>query len=140
MADVDDTKTVAVLGLGNMGSALAEALLSAGFSVTVWNRTPSKSVPLVKRGATAVKSAAEAVQVSDITIVCVADHAATVSVIQNDAVAKALEGKLLAQLGVITAEESRQIASWAETQNIDYLECSIMGLPNESYGREWVTG
>ena len=26
MADVDDTKTVAVLGLGNMGSALAEAL------------------------------------------------------------------------------------------------------------------
>ena len=131
MADVDDTKTVAVLGLGNMGSALAEALLSAGFSVTVWNRTPSKSVPLVKRGATAVKSAAEAVQVSDITIVCVADHAATVSVIQNDAVAKALEGKLLAQLGVITAEESRQIASWAETQNIDYLECSIMGLPND---------
>ena len=131
MADVDDTKTVAVLGLGNMGSALAEALLSAGFSVTVWNRTPSKSVPLVERGARAVKSAAEAVQVSDITIVCVADHAATISVIQNHAVAKALEGKLLAHLGVITAEESRGIASWADAQNIDYLECSIMGLPND---------
>ena len=131
MADVDDTKTVAVLGLGNMGSALAEALLSAGFSVTVWNRTSSKSAPLVERGARAVKSAAEAVQVSDITIFCVADHAATISVIQNDAVAKALEGKLLAHLGVITAEESRGIAGWADAQNIDYLECSIMGLPND---------
>ncbi len=53
------------------------------------------------------------------------------SVIQNDAVAKALEGKLLAQLGVITAEESRQIASWAEAQNIGYLECSIIGIPDE---------
>ena len=131
MTHGDDTKSVAVLGLGNMGGALAEALLSAGFSVIVWNRTPSRSVPLVERGARAVKSAAEAVQGSDITIVCVTDHAATMSVIQNDAVAKALEGKLLAQLGVITAEESRQIASWAEARNIEYLEGSIMGLPNE---------
>lgn len=57
MTDVDDTKTVAVLGLGNMGGALAEALLSAGFSVIVWNRTPSKSVPLVKRGARVAKRA-----------------------------------------------------------------------------------
>ena len=131
MTGVDDTKTVAVLGLGNMGGALAEALLSAGFSVIVWNRTPSKSVPLVERGARAAKSAAEAAQATDITIVCVTDHAATMSVIQNDAVAKALEGKLLAQLGVITAKESRQTASWAEAQNINYLEGSIIGLPNE---------
>ena len=111
MTDGGDTKTVAVLGLGNMGSALAEALLSAGFSVTVWNRTPSKSAPLVEQGARAAKSAAEAAQATNITIVCVTDHAATMSVIQNDAVVEALEGKLLAQLGVLTAEESRQIAS-----------------------------
>lgn len=131
MADGDHTKTIAVLGLGNMGGVLAEALLSAGFSVIVWNRTPSKSAPLVERGASAAESAAEAAQAADLTIVCVTDHAATMSVIEHDAVGKALEGKLLAQLGVITADESRQIASWAEAQSIDYLEGSIMGLPDE---------
>jgi 3-hydroxyisobutyrate dehydrogenase-like beta-hydroxyacid dehydrogenase len=131
MTDVENAKSVAVLGLGNMGGALADALLSAGFSVIVWNRTPSRSVPLVERGARAAKSVAEAAQASDIIIVCVSDHAATMSVTQNDAVAKALEGKLLVQLGVITAEESRLTASWAEAQNIDYLEGSIMGLPDE---------
>lgn len=97
MTGGQNTKAVAVLGLGNMGSALAKALLSAGFSVIVWNRTSSRSAPLVERGARAAKSTTEAVQASDLTIVCVADHAATTSVIQNDAVAKALEGKLLVQ-------------------------------------------
>lgn len=123
MTGGQNTKAVAVLGLGNMGSALAKALLSAGFSVIVWNRTSSRSAPLVERGARAAKSTTEAVQASDLTIVCVADHAATTSVIQNDAVAKALEGKLLVQLGVITADESRQTARWAEAQNIDYRDC-----------------
>jgi 3-hydroxyisobutyrate dehydrogenase-like beta-hydroxyacid dehydrogenase len=131
MTDGDNRRTIAVLGLGNMGSALAEALLSAGHSVTVWNRTPSRCVPLVERGATVAKSAAEAVQASDLAIICVTDHAATMSVTQNDDFAKALAGKPLAQLGVITAEESRQTAGWAEAQNIDYLEASIMGLPDE---------
>ena len=131
MTDDDNSKTVAVLGLGNMGKALAEALLLAGISVIVWNRTSSRAAPLVERGAKAVKNAAEAAQASDITIICVADHAATMSVVQNDAFTKALGGKTLAQLGVITAEESRQTASWAQALNIDYLEASIMGLPDE---------
>jgi 3-hydroxyisobutyrate dehydrogenase-like beta-hydroxyacid dehydrogenase len=131
MTDGDDKITVAVLGLGNMGSALAEALLSADYSVIVWNRTVTRSAPLIERGARAAKNVVEAAQASHLVITCVADHAATMSVIQNDAIAKALEGKRLAQFGVVTAEESRQLASWAEERNIDYLEASIMGLPDE---------
>ncbi len=44
------TKRVSVIGLGNMGSALAEALINAGHEVTVWNRTPGKcdSTPVTK--------------------------------------------------------------------------------------------
>lgn len=37
---------VAVIGLGNMGSGLAEALVSAGVALMVWNRSPGKSQPL----------------------------------------------------------------------------------------------
>ncbi|MDT4981518.1 MAG: binding domain of 6-phosphogluconate dehydrogenase, partial [Pseudonocardiales bacterium] len=33
---------VAVLGLGNMGSALARRLLAAGREVIVWNRSPGR--------------------------------------------------------------------------------------------------
>lgn len=131
MASAGNSKKVAVLGLGNMGRALAESLLSGGYAPVVWNRTVSKSVPLVKRGAREAKGAAEAAREADGVIVCLADYAATKAVIESQSVAEALEGKLLMQLGVITAEESRETARWADACGIDYLEGSIMGLPSE---------
>jgi 3-hydroxyisobutyrate dehydrogenase len=57
---------VAVIGLGLLGSAIAEGLLTRGGStVVVWNRTPSKADPLVALGATAAESPAEAVRGAD---------------------------------------------------------------------------
>ena len=40
------------LGTGRMGSAMAARLIATGAAVTVWNRTASKTVPLVELGAT----------------------------------------------------------------------------------------
>ena len=42
---------VTVLGLGDMGSAIARVLLDRGHPTTVWNRTSSRSAPLVRAGA-----------------------------------------------------------------------------------------
>jgi 3-hydroxyisobutyrate dehydrogenase-like beta-hydroxyacid dehydrogenase len=120
---------VSVIGLGNMGSALTEALLAAGFEVRVWNRTRSKSDRLVEQGAILVESPVEAASQSENILVCVTDHEAFASLIHNDALAVALEGKCLIQLGVVTAEESRQTDSWAQARSIQYLEVSILGLP-----------
>ena len=46
-----DTKTIGMIGLGLMGTALTERLLDAGYYVQVWNRTPEKAGPLIARGA-----------------------------------------------------------------------------------------
>ena len=43
---------VGFIGLGLMGRPMVANLLKAGFAVTVWNRTASKTVPLVELGAT----------------------------------------------------------------------------------------
>src|ERR1035437_106955 len=42
---------VTFIGLGNMGSNIAQCILKAGFDLTVWNRTVSKMQPLVEQGA-----------------------------------------------------------------------------------------
>ncbi len=42
---------VGVVGLGLMGTALAERLLERGFETFVWNRTPEKARPLLALGA-----------------------------------------------------------------------------------------
>ena len=36
---------ISVIGLGDMGSALASTLLKQGYSITVWNRSPAKAMP-----------------------------------------------------------------------------------------------
>ena len=130
MANSIDHSAVAVIGLGNMGSGLAEALLSAGVPVTVWNRSPGKSDPLADRGATVAETPAHAAANSDVTIVCLSDHDAFVEIIHNEAVANALENKDLIQLGVVTSEQAQQTGSWAGPRNIGYLEGSILGLPD----------
>ncbi|MYU15304.1 NAD(P)-binding domain-containing protein, partial [Streptomyces sp. SID8361] len=42
---------VTVLGLGDMGTALARALVGAGHRTTVWNRTAAEAEALAAEGA-----------------------------------------------------------------------------------------
>jgi 3-hydroxyisobutyrate dehydrogenase-like beta-hydroxyacid dehydrogenase len=51
MATPQEQKRIGVIGLGLMGTALAERLLAEGYRVAVWNRTPAKAEPLVAQGA-----------------------------------------------------------------------------------------
>ena len=42
---------IAFLGLGRMGSGMAQHLLRAGHELVVYNRTPERMQPLVAQGA-----------------------------------------------------------------------------------------
>ena len=130
MSGASEEKSISVVGLGNMGSALADALLSNGFSIAVWNRTVSKATTLIERGAMLAQNVAEAAGMSDVMIICVAEHSVIKSLLHNDDVAETMCGKCLIQLGVVTAEEAHETASWAQAHGIGYLEGSILGIPN----------
>jgi 2-hydroxy-3-oxopropionate reductase len=56
---------VAVIGVGNMGAALAGRLLDTGATVTLFNRTAAKCAPLVARGARLAPSPAAAAADAD---------------------------------------------------------------------------
>jgi 3-hydroxyisobutyrate dehydrogenase/2-hydroxy-3-oxopropionate reductase len=68
--------TVAVVGLGGMGSRMARRFLDAGHDVVVWNRTPSKLASLTERGAVAADTPAEASRRAEAVVTMVADPAA----------------------------------------------------------------
>jgi 3-hydroxyisobutyrate dehydrogenase len=68
------TKTVAVIGLGAMGSRLAHNLLKAGYPVVVHNRTVEKAQPLIKRGATFATTPRAAAEQSDVVLSIVTDN------------------------------------------------------------------
>lgn len=52
-------RTIGWIGTGRMGFAMATRLIDAGADLTVYNRTPSKAEPLVKRGAKIVDTPAD---------------------------------------------------------------------------------
>ena len=121
-------RNVTVIGLGLMGSALAEALLNAGHQVTVWNRTPAKAEPMSAKSAHVASSVSDAILASDVILVCVTGHAATMELLTG--IANPAEGKTLVQLSTMSPDESRDLARWAESKGIGYLDGSILGLPS----------
>jgi 3-hydroxyisobutyrate dehydrogenase-like beta-hydroxyacid dehydrogenase len=120
---------VAVLGLGSMGSALADALLAGGAGLTVWNRSPARAAAFDGRARKAA-TAAEAIADSEAAVLCVLDQAAALSVLQDEAVAAALAGRCLIRLTGATPEQSRATAMLAEAAGAAYLDGSILSYPD----------
>jgi 3-hydroxyisobutyrate dehydrogenase-like beta-hydroxyacid dehydrogenase len=75
--------TVAVVGLGRMGSRIARRLLDAGYAVIVWNRTPAKAEELAAHGAEPVAMPVDAARRADAVVTMLADAAALQAVTEG---------------------------------------------------------
>jgi 3-hydroxyisobutyrate dehydrogenase len=64
---------VGFVGLGLMGSGMAENLLKKGFPLTVWNRTAGRADALCAGGATRAATPAALAAAVDVIVTCVAD-------------------------------------------------------------------
>ncbi len=72
-------------GLGNMGRAMAGALLRAGHTVAVWDRTPAKAEALASDGALVATSPAGAARGADAAFTSLSDDYAVVDVVLGGA-------------------------------------------------------
>jgi 3-hydroxyisobutyrate dehydrogenase-like beta-hydroxyacid dehydrogenase len=98
---------MSVIGLGNMGAALASTLLRSGRSVTVWNRSAEKAAPLVEAGAAPASSPEEAIAASEATIVCIKTHKTTTELLKP--LSGQLSGKTILDLSTGGAEEAKEL-------------------------------
>lgn len=113
---------VTTLGLGRMGSALAGAMARAGHTVTVWNRTASRAMPLRDRGVVVADSVASACASSDVEFVSVSDYDTTRELLDGEDVASVLRGRTLVQLTSGTPSQARELAAWAAERGIAYID------------------
>lgn len=125
------TQTICVIGIGNMGQALADSLLEKSFRVAVWNRTRAKAELLASAGASVAPSAAAAARATEVMVVCLLDHGATRDAIMNEAVGTALRGKTLVQLSTTMAGDVDELSRWAESYDIAFLKGAIMVYPDD---------
>lgn len=122
---------VTLIGLGAMGSALAHAFLRAGHTITVWNRTQSKTEPLVAIGAKSATNVSDAVEASPITVICIDNYELTNNLISENNLGEILANRTLIQLTTGTPKEAAELQALATNFDCEYIDGAIMVYPDE---------
>lgn len=124
-----DIRTVAFVGTGVMGAAMAGHLMDAGFHLRVFNRTRDKAAVLVERGATWCESAGEAARDADavITMVGYPDDVSASYLGENGIIASASDGTLLVDMTTSSPALAVEIARKAGARGLSALDAPVSG-------------
>lgn len=120
---------IAFLGLGNLGTPIAESLVNSGFDVTVWNRTLSKTQPLVDLGATAVDSPIEAITPGGIVFSVLADDSAVEDTFSEDLLRKLGKRGIHISMSTISPECARRLHQTHHVFEVSYVAAPIFARP-----------
>jgi 3-hydroxyisobutyrate dehydrogenase-like beta-hydroxyacid dehydrogenase len=127
-ASHDPRLTVGLIGLGNMGTAMAERLLDAGYELVVHNRTPAKAEPLRDGGAVVASTPAHLVQQVDVVLTSLANDEAFEAVAE-EVLSTARPGTVLVDMSTVSPVVSARVASLAEGAAVEYLRAPVSGNP-----------
>ncbi|WP_112466979.1 NAD(P)-dependent oxidoreductase [Streptomyces triticisoli] len=121
-----DTRTVAVLGTGIMGAAMARNLVRAGHTVRVWNRTRAKAEPLASDGAEVAGTPAEAVRDADVVLTMLHDGG-TVLDVMREAAPALRRGAAWAQSTTVGLESVTELAALAGEHGLVLYDAPVLG-------------
>jgi 3-hydroxyisobutyrate dehydrogenase-like beta-hydroxyacid dehydrogenase len=135
------SETIAFIGLGNIGSAMAQRLLDAGYSLRVYNRTRSKAEPLARRGAQVVDEPRDAVDLGGIVITSLADDDALeeVTLGEHGFLDRLGAGGLHLSTSTIAPATAARLAALHEQHQSTYLGTPVLGRPEAvTAGQLWI--
>jgi len=131
---------VAILGLGIMGTGMANRLLSANFPLTVYNRNREKSVPFADAGAFTAESPRAAASRSEIILSMVGDDAASRNTWlgENGALAGASPGSVLIESSTLRGDWIQELAAKAAERGCRFLDAPVTGTKPHAASGELV--
>ncbi|MFF8311321.1 2-hydroxy-3-oxopropionate reductase [Streptomyces lydicus] len=120
---------IAWIGLGIMGSPMAENLIKAGYAVTGYTLEQDKLERLAHNGGTAAGSIAEAVKDADvvITMVPASPQVEAIAYGPEGIVENAKSGALLIDMSSITPQTSIDLAKAAGEKGLRVLDAPVSG-------------
>jgi len=122
---------IGFIGLGNMGTPMALRLIAAGHELSVWNRTEERTKPLLREGAIAAATPAEAELGADAVITMLLDDSAYEEVFFGvHRLMDALSPGLLHILcGTISVALCERLTVEHASRNIDFVAAHVFGQP-----------
>jgi hypothetical protein len=115
------------IGLGNMGSRIAQRLHDHGYELTVFDRDNTKAGALILNGAVFANNILELARSADVILSCLTDD----EVVQNvyagpeGAFAAAQPGTVVLEMSTISPESSRELHNQAAKLSIDVMDVAI---------------
>ncbi|SFP82432.1 NAD(P)-dependent oxidoreductase [Amycolatopsis rubida] len=124
------SRRIAVIGLGAMGSGMACALVDAGFSVTVFNRTGAKAERIGGAGVAVARSAAEAGADAGVVLLSLADEAAVAEVLFDSVLGHLEPGTTVIDTTTVSPAFARQAAERCAAAGARRVEACVVGNPH----------
>jgi 3-hydroxyisobutyrate dehydrogenase len=121
---------ITFLGLGAMGSRLAQRALAAGHAVTVWNRSAAATEPLRALGATVAATPRQAVEGAHVVLAMLYDDTASRSV-WLDAHSGALHGlareTLAIECSTLTPAWLHELGAVLQARGVGLIDAPVAG-------------
>ena len=124
-----DQMKVGFIGLGNMGSRIAQRLLDHGYRLEVHDRDSTKTEALAANGADVAKNVFELARTADVLLSCLTNDEAVRSVYLGPAgvLAGARTGTAVLEMSTISPESSRELHRLSAQRGIEVLDVAISG-------------
>ena len=123
---------IGLVGTGMLGEAVGLHLLESGYSLTVYNRTVSKTKLLQEKGADITDQPRHVAESSELIITCVKDADAVNQILfgHNGLVAGKHADMTVADMSTINPSAAKVISKKLRDEGIKSLEIPVMGGPN----------
>ena len=120
---------IGFIGLGIMGKPMCLNLLKAGFEVTAYNRTASKTKAVAEAGARIATSPKEVAERSDIIITIVSDTPDVEQVIlgENGVIHGARPGSVVIDMSTISPAATQRMAEALLANGVEMLDAPVSG-------------
>jgi 3-hydroxyisobutyrate dehydrogenase-like beta-hydroxyacid dehydrogenase len=126
------------IGLGSLGTPIAENILESGHSLFVYNRTISKTAPLAAKGAIVSDSVASLAKACDVVFSIVSDDAALRAITEGEqGLAKNLgPGSIHVSLSTILPQTAKDLAMLHQQGQQHYLAAPVFGRPEAATAKK----
>src|SRR5436190_22694874 len=120
---------IGIAGLGRMGTAIGLRLIERGHRLSVWNRSPDKTKPLIAAGAELAASPAVVASRAETMITILTDAAAIDAVYLGPSglLAGAVAGKLFIEMSTVQPKTEMALAGKVRTKGATFVECPVGG-------------
>jgi 3-hydroxyisobutyrate dehydrogenase-like beta-hydroxyacid dehydrogenase len=121
---------VGFIGLGQMGSGIAENLMKAGHELVVWNRSSGPAIALAKKGASVAQEPGGTLQ-TDVLFSMLANDGAIEEVgLAGPLLSHAPRNLVHVNLATISLDLARKLTRAHEARRVGYVAAPVFGRPD----------